>query len=279
MPSPNAKTLFENQDEPVAPTGDVRADRKPARKSAGATRTISDLYLADAIVGVKESANCRSLEELRERLVAVLGQNSAETRLRSARFVIRWFFPDGLDGVARKTWAAYQDEKVLVDVLRYLYLSQEPVMGECVADCLFPVEVGMRVPTSLFDRFLDAYYSGQPTKKTVQRLKTNLMKLGFLERPAGNEDQLVSVNPTKTALLLLTHYLFAPAGARTVELKRILADPFWEYLGLKSEDAVRAAFREADAAGVLGKYVVADQLEQITTRWSLDEFLANKPRL
>jgi hypothetical protein len=38
-------------------------------------------------------------------------------------------------------------------------------------------------------------------------------------------------------------------------------------------------YREADACGILGKYVVADQLEQITTRWSLDEFLSNKPRL
>jgi hypothetical protein len=89
----------------------------------------------------------------------------------------------------------------------------------------------------------------------------------------------VSVNPTKTSLLLFTHYLFAATGARTVELKHILANPFWKYLGFKAEDAVRAAFREADAVGIFGKYVVADQLEQITTRWTLDEFLGQKPRL
>ena len=90
---------------------------------------------------------------------------------------------------------------------------------------------------------------------------------------------LLPLVPTKTALLLLTHSIFTPGGPRTVELRRLLAGPYWKYLGFKSEDAVRAVFREADAAGILGKYVVADQLEQITTRWSLDELLANKPKL
>ena len=257
----------------------VSSERDAARRASGAGKTISDLFLPDAVLGVKESINCQSLEELKSRLVAALGQNSLETRTRNARFVIRWFFPDGLDGIARKTWAAYRDEKILSDVLRYLYLSQEPVMGTCVSDCLFPIELGMRVPASVFDRFLSAYYSEEPTKKTSQRLKTNLMKLGMLERSSGEDDRLASAGPTKTSLLLLTHHLFAPAGTRTVELKRILADPFWKYLGFKGEDVVRVVFREADAIGVFGKYVVADQLEQITTRWTLDEFLENKPRL
>ena len=42
--------------------------------------------------------------------------NSQETRLRYARFLIRWFFADGLDGIARKTWVAYEDEKNLASV-------------------------------------------------------------------------------------------------------------------------------------------------------------------
>lgn len=273
------KTLFADQDQEPSPIEDTLAVPKPVQKVAGARKTISDLYLSDAVVGVKESINCATLAELQTRLVEVLGKNSAETRTRCARFVLRWFFPDGLDGIARKTWTAYRDEKILCDVLRHLYLSHEPVMGACVSDCLYPIELGMRVPASVFDRFLSAYYPDGPTKKTSQRLKTNLMKLGMLERSSREHDLLASPNPTKTSLLLLTHHLFAPRGPRTVELKRILANPFWKYLGFKGEDAVRAVFREANAAGVFGKYVVADQLEQITTRWTLDEFLENKPRL
>ena len=249
------------------------------RRQDGASRTISDLYVPDAVIAIKEATKCESLEALKERLVQSLGQNSAETRIRNARFILRWFFPDGINGIARKTWSAYEDDRILLDVLRYLYLSQEPVMGRCVTDCLFPIELGMRVPASEFDRFLAAYYSDPPTKKTTQRLKTNLIKLGILEVGRGRDHLLVPLVPTKTALLILTHSIFAPGGPRTVELKRLLADPFWKYLGFKSEDAVRTVFREADAAGILGKYVIADQLEQITTRWGLDEFLSNKPRL
>lgn len=252
---------------------------EPLRTEKPQTRTISDLILENAFIAIRESVSCSTLKELRERLVQVLPQNSLETRTRYARFAIRWFFPDGIDGVARKTWLAYQDEKILSDVVRYLYLSQEPVMGACVAECLFPIEVGMRVPATVFDRFLSNYYSGSATKKTTQRLKSNLMKLGMLERVSTEDDQLTTVSPTKTALLLFTHYLFAPSAIRTVELKRVWADPFWKYLGFKSDDTVRKVYREADAAGLLGKYVVADQLEQITTRWSFDEFLLNKARI
>ena len=249
------------------------------RRQDRASRTIADLYFSDAILAAKESMKCESLEGLKERLIQALNQNSKETRIRYALYIIRWFFPDGISGIASKTWSTYRDERILSDVLRFLYLSQVQVMGACVTDCLFPIELGMRVPGGEFDRFLTSYYSDSPTKKTTQRLKTNLTKLGILEALRAHDHLLVPLVPTKTALLILTHSIFSPTGPRTVELKRLLADPFWKYLGFKSGDAVRAVFREADAAGILGKYVVADQLEQITTRWGLDEFLSNKPRL
>jgi hypothetical protein len=83
----------------------------------------------------------------------------------------------------------------------------------------------------------------------------------------------------KTSLLILLHHLFAAKAVRTVELRNLFANPFWKYLGYKSEDAVRAVLREADASGLIGKYVVADQLEQVTTCSTLDEFLERRTRL
>jgi hypothetical protein len=271
------ESLFEARDAMADSV--AGASLEAVRRSAGAKKTISDLHFPEAILAVKESSSCRDLKELQGRLVSRLGQNSQETRLRYARFVIRWFFADGLDGIARKTWVAYQDEKILADILRFLYLQHEPVMGACMAECLFPIELGMRVPASLFDRFLMRQYGGAPTKKTSQRLKTNLMLLGVLQRCPGEDDKLVALNPTKTSLLLLTHYIFASAEPRTIELRNLLANPFWKYLGSKKEDEVRAVFREADAAGCIGKYVVADQLEQVTTCLTLDAFLSKKVRL
>lgn len=265
-------------DDHVAPA-DSPAESRPVRTGLGAKRTISDLHFPEAILAVKESATCGDLKELQARMMSLLGQNSQETRLRYARFVIRKFFADGLDGIACKTWVTYQDEKLLADVLRYLYLKHEPVMGACMADCLYPVELGMRVPASRFDRFLASHYGGVQTKKTTQRLKSNLMRLGVIERCSGEDDKLVALNPAKTSLLLLTHHIFASAEPRTIELRNLLANPFWKYLGFKREDEVRAILREADAVGCLGKYVVADQLEQVTTCLTLDAFLSKKVRL
>ena len=88
-----------------------------ARRLDGASKTISDLYVSDAVIAIKEATKCDSLDALKERLLQVLSQNSEETRIRNARFVIRWFFPDGIDGVARKTWSAYSDDRILMDVL------------------------------------------------------------------------------------------------------------------------------------------------------------------
>jgi hypothetical protein len=37
--------------------------------------------------------------------------------------------------------------------------------------------------------------------------------------------------------------------------------------------------READAAGVIGKYIVADQLEQVTTCFTLAELMERRVRI
>lgn len=87
------------------------------------------------------------------------------------------------------------------------------------------------------------------------------------------------VNPTPTATLVVIHHLFAAEGPRTAELGNLLAHPFWKYLGYKSPDGVRAVLRSADLAGAVGKYMVADQLEQVTTCYSLNELLDRRVRL
>ena len=151
------------------------------------------------------------------------------------------------------------------------------MVGGCVADALFPLAEGMLIPPAFFDRYLvERLGTPELTEKTRKRLKQNLGKLGFLVRSRGVGDRLASVVPAKTAFLVLVHHLFAPDGPRTVELARLLADPFWKHLGIKSEDAVRAMLREADRVRWIGKYVVADQLEQLTTCYSLPELLGKR---
>jgi hypothetical protein len=251
----------------------------PVTKTPTGAKAIQDALLPEGLRAVKLSTECRSMEELQHKLLNTLSQNSLETRTRYSQSILKWFFRDGIDGLLPRAWRAYADEAIIDDLLRYSYLVQEPLMGACVANALFPLENGLVIPPSYFDKFLTDFLRETPPEKTRERLKINLKRLGFLERAKGKPDRLASVAPQKTSFLILLHNLFASRWVRTVELRNLFANPFWKYLGYKTEDAVRSVLREADAARVIGKYVVADQLEQVTTCFTFEELLQRQVRL
>jgi len=78
--------------------------------------------------------------------------------------------------------------------------------------------------------------------------------------------------------MILTHYVFAPEP-QTIAVRDLLKDPFWKYLGIKRELTVRDIFKEASSKGLISRYTVADELEQITTRYSLEELLKSEVKL
>jgi hypothetical protein len=248
-------------------------------KTGGTVKAIQDVLLAEGSLAVKLSVDCQSLEQLQDVLLGKLGQNSVETRRRYVQSITRWFFSDGFNGILRRAWLAYEDDAILSDLLRWSFLQQEPVMAASVAKALFPLENGIAIPATYFDKFLADYFGEAPPEKTRERLKTNLKKLGFLERGRGKADRLAPVVPQKTSFLILLHHLFAVKSVRTVELRHLFTNPFWKLLGYKSDDTVRSLLREADASGAIAKYIVADQLEQVTTCFAFDELLERKVRL
>lgn len=256
-------------ERPLAQKNPINRERK----------TIQDVLIPEGMLAVKLAHEAKSEEEFSDILSKRLGQNSMETRRRYAQSIMKWFFPDGLKGLLPRVWETYEDEGMSGDLLRWSYLSQEPIMGRCVAEALFPCENGLMMPATYFDRFLQDHLGEVPPGKTRERLKSNLKKIGFLERAKGKPDRLLPLVPQKTSFLILLHHLFAAKAVRTIELRNLVADPFWKYLGYKSEDGVRDLLREADGAGLVGKYVVADQLEQVTTCFTLDEFMERKARL
>lgn len=274
----HARTPASSTHQPAL-TSLTKPQSQQSAETQNGQRTLQDLLFAEGLLAARLAVSLDSLEALHSQLIHHLHQNSLETRSRYARSILKWYFPNGVGSLVRNVWAAYNDESITADILRYLYLVAEPIMGACIAEALYPLEEGMLIPAHYFDRFLRDHLDGEPPPKTRRRLKTNLMKLGFLARARGKLDRLQPVIPTHTAFLILLHHLFAPNGPRTVELRRLFANPFWQYLGFKSEDTVRAVLRSADAAGVLGKYVVADQLEQVTTCLTLDDIFTQKVRL
>lgn len=265
---------------PVAGTIDSPVSCRNANSTDGHRdrKIIQDLLLSEGLLAVRVSIGTSTIDELQRKLEQELHQNSAGTRLRYARSILLWFFWDGIDGLARRTWQAFEDDQIEAIILRYLYLTAEPLVGTCVEQCLYPLEEGMLIPSSYFKRYLQGALDEEPPAKTLKRLKTNLAKLGFIDRSTKG-DRLNRLAVDKTAFLVVFHSIFSAAGPRTIELSRVLQNPFWKYLGFKSEQSVRAVLKEADASGLLGKYVVADQLEQVTTCFSLAEILKRRVRL
>ena len=181
MRHPHERTPASSTPQPAITTLRKPQSRQSAETKNG-QRTLQDLLFAEGLLAARLSVHLDSLEVLQSQLVHHLHQNSLETRTRYARSILKWFFPDGVGSLVRNVWAAYNDESITADILRYLYLVSEPIMGACVAEALYPLEEGMLIPAHYFDRFLRDHLGGEPPPKTRQRLKTNLMKLGFLAR-------------------------------------------------------------------------------------------------
>lgn len=105
--------------------------KRPARAREH-RHTIQDLLFEEGLFAARLSAHSDSLETLQRELVNHFRQNSLETRTRYAQSVLKWFFSDGLGGLARAVWTAYEDEKIESDILRYRYLFAEPIVGACL---------------------------------------------------------------------------------------------------------------------------------------------------
>src|SRR5689334_4597003 len=139
-------------------------------------KAVQDVLVAEGLLAVKLAVDCQNLDQLQEALVNNLGQNSMETRRRYAQSIMRWFFPDGVDGLLRRVWVAYQDGAILTDLLRWSFLEQEKIMGACVTESLFPLQNGITIPATYLDKFLTDLFGEAPPEKTRQKMKINLKK-------------------------------------------------------------------------------------------------------
>lgn len=260
-----------------SPDGNSRqTKRRPNREQV---RGIQDLLWHEGLVALQAIRLFDDEEELRKHLHQHLPQNSDSTRSRYAQSLFRWFFPDGVRGLAARTWLKYAEPALAEEVLRYLYLRAEPMVGRVVSEALFPIAENSVIPGSYLDNFIRSSFGPATPDKSIKRVKANLRKLGFLTRERGNRDTLRAMTPSSTGFLIILHYLFANNHAHSVEVRHIAQDPFWKYLGFKSEDQFRAILKESLLRGILSKYVVADRIESITFRHSYDDFVERGLRL
>ncbi|MGI8601813.1 MAG: hypothetical protein ACR2OZ_02310 [Verrucomicrobiales bacterium] len=240
--------------------------------------TLQDVLLKESLVAVRLAQGTSDINDVREKLATALPQNSQVTRLRYVDSVIRWFFRDGARGFATTVWEKFQSDAIQTAIHRYLYLAAEPIIGTCVAAVLSRLSEGVLVPGDYLAGATAKLLGHGLSPQTKKRLLSNLRKLGFLERSAAG-DRVVSPAVNKSALLIALHHAFDVNRQRSIEFATLAANPFWRFIGLRSEDGLRDFLKEAVHAGYLGKYVVADRLEQVTTCLTLSELLERGVRL
>jgi hypothetical protein len=239
--------------------------------------TLQDFPWKESIQAVKDSLRFDSYPAFVEHVFNTLPQNSPQTRRRYTNLIGHWFFPDRqLPSLPGRVWAAYGDEKVLRDVMRVCVLLREPVVAGFIERFILPAPPGTELQAGVFRAYIDETYGGFK-RQSRQRLTRTLRELGFIAR-IGQTWFTRTISRPATAFLILLHERFAPTP-RIVSLAQILAAPSWWQIGYHTPDEVRETLHDAAAAGLIARFVTVDQLEQVTTRYTLDEWLARRLRL
>jgi hypothetical protein len=232
----------------------------------------------ESIWAVKESLRFTNFQNFRNHLEENLPQNSQYVRKRYTRSILYWFFPDrSLETLPALVWKAYHDDRILNDIMRYLYLVTEKIVAEFLLEYILPLTPGTVLPDSYFEDYLKKKY-GVVKKDPKRCLRFALRDLGFIQKNTGQSAIVQSFSLPKTAMLILIHYLFAQRP-QSVSLKNILAHNFWRLLGIRETEDAKKILKEAYSKGLISKYIIADQLEQVTTKFTLKEFFDKKMKL
>lgn len=239
--------------------------------------TLQDFPLAAGVQAIKDSLTFTDFDAFYRHLLENLPQNSPETRHRYASLIVRWFFPRReLDSFLARTWQAYRDDYLLTELIRVAVLEIEPVVARFVTELVQPLAPGENIDSLAIRDYVTTVY-GAYKQNSHKRLLTTTSALGFIEHRAGGW-AVAAVQPPADALLILIHARLA-STPRIVRVSDLLAEPFWRYLGLRQPDEVRAILHDAHAAGLLARYSTVDQLEQVTTRCTKEEYLSRALRL
>jgi len=234
----------------------------------------SDPCWKESIFAIKASGRFESFESFKRYLIENLPQNSLKTKRRYASYILARFFPNqSLEQLPVMVWKSYHDENILLGIMRFEFLRREKLIALFIEKKLSGFGPGSLIPKEAFLEYLTEIF-GEIRPKVLSRFTEILRSLGYL---GYNHRKyfIPSIVPNKTSFLILLHYLFAKI-VQTVALKDIETDPFWKYLRIPNGQSIKKILREASANNLISKYIVADQLEQITTRYSLKEFIERK---
>ena len=239
--------------------------------------TIQGFPWKDSIDAVKASEDFQNFDDFYKYLIESLPQNSLLTRQKYAELIVRRFFPEKtLSELTPRVWQVYHDEKILTDLMRLSALEAEPAIAEFVLEELFDRMPGSIITTEMVKNYIIETF-GEYKKDSYQRLLKVCRYFGFLSKHDGDH-YVMSIPLTENAFIILLHDRLARTP-RIVRISEISESKWWRKLGLRDLDYVRSILRKAEAARIISRFVKVDDLGQITSRYSRDEYLERALRL
>lgn len=239
--------------------------------------TIQSFPWAASIAAVKASEGFFTYPDFYQHLLANLPINSPETRTKYANVIQRRFFPDRtLNGIVTTVWRSYHDEKILIEIMRVIAIEAEPAIARFLIMHILPKLPGSGLDTRLVREFIVETY-GEFKEDSHKRLLHSCKDMGFLSR-IDKDWVIQSIATPMNGFIILLHDRLAPTP-RIVRLREILEMDWWHYLGLRDESEVREILHQAESAGLIARYSKVDELEQVTTRYSRDEYMQRALRL
>jgi hypothetical protein len=231
----------------------------------------------ESVVSVKDSINFENFSDFRIYMEEHLPQNSQYTRLRDFSTIIKRFFPDKIiPNLYTLVWKYYQDENLLNEIMRYQLLLSEPILADFCVNYLFKIPPGYNIDSNTFKNYTKSKL-GYLSDDTSTRIGIAIDRLGFVNK--NNKKITVKlVGIPKTALIILTHHIFAETP-KAVTVNSILENPYWRYLGIRDPNKVIDTLKESSEYGVFAKYIVVDEIEQITTKYTINELFEKRIRI
>jgi len=227
---------------------------------------------------LRYAADNEGSTSLRNELCERLHYNSVTTRKRLGSHIFFWALDKGdFQAIQFRVWRSYKDEELLKDVLRERYLTLYPPLGDFVTQYVDNADVGTEIDKRSIETILESH-GVTAMGKGLDRTRTTMRDLGFLLINGRRPPVVLQTTLPATAFLILMHFHFAPTPG-TISVGDILANPFWRYLGGRSENEVRNALNRAAATDMVSRYSNVDGLDQVTTRYSLDDLLDRQSRL
>ncbi len=239
--------------------------------------TLQSVAWDTGLAAVKESIEFTTFDAFRSHLFDNMRQNSEGVRKRYGNLILLRLFPEkSLEGINPQVWRAYRDEKILEDIARLTTQEAEPVIAKFVLEQILVLAPGSIIENSTVQDYISSEF-GAFKQDSYNRLRSALIHMGFVS--AVSKGIMVQPIPLPdNAFLLVLHAKLAPTP-RIVRLSDILGAVFWKLIGIREEATIRSILRDAHVKGIIAKYTIVDQLEQITTRYSFDDYLSKALRL